>query len=72
MAALRTLGYLSEDLELEDISPDTMNSILFAVLQNIDPQNIEICEIAANAFARAAPFTERNFAVVEQREYIMS
>lgn len=39
---------------------------------NINCQNLELAKIATRAFARAAPVTNRNFANVEQREYIMS
>lgn len=61
MSALRTLGYLTEDLDPEYISETEMNSILFAVLTNIDENQVELSQIAASAFARAAPFTGKNF-----------
>ena len=40
-----------------------MNSILFAVLSNINPEQKELSQISAAAFSRAAPFTGRNFEV---------
>lgn len=35
MAALKTLGYITEDLDTKDITLEEMNSILYAVLSNI-------------------------------------
>lgn len=71
MAALTTLGYISEDLDIQFIPIDQMNNILFAVLSNINPEQRELSQISAAAFSRAAPFTSRNFEVDAQREYIM-
>jgi len=49
-----------------------MNSILGALLANVHPNQLEITSIAMKAFARAAPITSRNFAVEEQKQYLMS
>ena len=49
-----------------------MNSILYALLQNINPNDIQLTQIAMRAFARAAPSTSRNFQHVGQRELIMT
>jgi hypothetical protein len=61
MASLLTLGYISEDLDIQYISVDEMNSILYAVLSNLSSGNQELARIASVAFDRAAPFTARNF-----------
>jgi len=49
-----------------------MNNILYAVLKNIFPEHLELTRIAIKAFARAAPYTNRNFRIDEQRAYIMN
>lgn len=72
LASIQTLGFLCEDLEPEDISADLLNSILGSVLQNIIPDQKELSLIAIRAFARAAPVTNRNFQVKEQRDFIMN
>jgi hypothetical protein len=38
---------------------------------NVIPDQIVLTQIAMKAFARAAPITEKNFEVPEQKEYIM-
>lgn len=49
-----------------------MNNILFALLQNVNPQQHDLTLLAVTAFARAAPVTHRNFQVEEQKQYIMT
>ena len=61
MASLMTLGYLCEDIEPCYIEESQMNEILYACLSNVSPQNIKISQIAVRAFARAAPYTNKNF-----------
>ena len=48
-----------------------MNNILYALLQNIEPTQIDLTLIAVKAFSRAAPITDRNFKVKQQKDYIM-
>lgn len=71
LASIQTLGYICEDLDDQYISAENMDSILFAVLENINPQNLEMTRISIKAFARAAPLTGRNFENDTQRQYIM-
>jgi hypothetical protein len=40
-----------------------MNQILFAVLSNVIPDQLELTNIAMKAFSRAAPITYKNFLV---------
>lgn len=67
-----TLGYLCEDIEPCYIEESQMNDILYACLSNVSKDNIKISQIAVRAFARAAPYTNKNFQVDSQREYIMN
>lgn len=48
-----------------------MNAILYAVLSNVFPDQVELTKIAMKAFSRAAPITDKNFAVPEQKSFIM-
>ena len=71
LASLLTLGFICEDIAAECLSEETLNQILSAVLTNIFPDQIELTKIAIKAFSRAAPITDRNFKVPEQKEFIM-
>lgn len=44
-----------------------MNDILYVCLSNVSEDNIKISQIAVRAFARAAPYTNKNFQVEAQR-----
>lgn len=72
LASLFTLGFICEDINPECLSIEELNAILFALLSNVDLNNIEITQIAMKAFARAAPITDKNFVIKEQKEYIMN
>ena len=71
LASLVTLGFICEDINPECLSPDNMNQILSAVLTNVYPDKIELTKIAMKAFSRAAPITDKNFTVPEQKLFIM-
>jgi importin subunit beta-1 len=71
LASLQTLGFICEDINPESLAPDNMNQIFFAVLSNVIPEQPELTNIAMKAFARAAPITDKNFMVPEQKHFIM-
>ena len=71
LASIQTLGFICEDIDPASINPVDMNSILFAVLSNIIPQELTLARIAMKAFARAAPITTKNFPDVGQKNFIM-
>ncbi len=70
-ASLQTLGFICEDIDPTYLAQDQMNSIIHAVLSNILPDQIDLTIIAIRAFARAAPITDKNFVVPEQKQFIM-
>lgn len=70
-ASVMTLGFLTEDLDINFIDPNQMNQVLYAFLSNIDHSDTDLTRIAAKAFSRAAPVTKRNFEVQAQKAYIM-
>ena len=72
LASLHVIGFICEDINPKDLSDNDMSSILFAVLSNVVPDQIELTQIAIKAFARAAPITDKNFPAPEQRQFIMS
>lgn len=72
LASIQTLGFICEDLSPQYLGQDNMNSILFAVLSNVSPDNVELSRIAMKAFSRAAPITDKNFQVPDQKEFIMN
>jgi hypothetical protein len=63
MASLQTLGYLSEDLDPSLIPASQMNDILYAVLTNMNANQLELTKISVEAFKRAAPYLLENFKV---------
>ena len=71
LSSIMALGFICEDVDPASINPDSMNLILGAVLQNIIPSQLELSQISMKAFQRAAPFTQRNFAIPQQKEFIM-
>lgn len=71
LASVLTLGFICEDIDPKYLSAEQLNFILPAVLMNVIPDQIPLTQIAMKAFARAAPITEKNFEVPEQKEYIM-
>lgn len=62
-ASLLTLGFICEDINTGSIDETNMNSILYALLENIFPDSLELTRVSMKAFARAAPITEKNFPV---------
>lgn len=71
MASLQTLGYLSEDLDPSLIPASQMNEILYALLTNMNAQQLELTKISVEAFKRTAPYLLKNFQVPEQCDFIM-
>ena len=63
LASLQTLGFICEDIDPASLNENDMNQILFAVLSNVIPDQLELTNIAMKAFSRAAPITYKNFLV---------
>lgn len=71
LASIQTLGFICEDISPQFLGQENMNSILFAVLSNVTPSHLDLSKIALKAFSRAAPITDKNFSVPEQKQFIM-
>lgn len=53
------------------LNNNQIGRILHSTILNIDAQNIELTKIAIQALGRAIPLTSENFAVDEQRVFIL-
>lgn len=65
LASIQTLGFICEDIDPQFIGQENMNNIIFALLSNIFPDQLELTKIAMKAFSRAAPITDKNFGIPE-------
>lgn len=72
LASLQTLGFICEDINPDCLPQETMNLILSALMNNVLPDQVMLTNIAVKAFARAAPITDKNFCVPEQKQFIMA
>ena len=66
------MGFLCEDLDPTGFTQTDVNSILFSLLSNIDPNNDQFTEISLKALLRATPITPFYFQEEGQRTYIMT
>jgi hypothetical protein len=71
LAAIQILGFFMEKLNPRDIQDDEVNMIWNTMLSNIVQDNLELTSIVANAVARLAPATVKNFQNQAQQERIM-
>jgi hypothetical protein len=54
------------------LNNNQIGRILHSTILNIDAQNIELTKIAIQALGRAIPLTSENFAVDDQRAFIVN
>ena len=71
MAGIHNLGLVMEALLPTDLQADDINMIWGTMLNNIDPQNLDLTRIVAKSIARLAPATVANFQHDAQRAKIM-
>ena len=62
-----------EFIELYDknLNNNQVGQVLHSTILNIDPQNRELTKIAVEALVRTMPLTRENFAIEEQRAFIV-
>jgi importin subunit beta-1 len=66
LASLKTLGYICEELQTNDLDDTTKNSIILALLENLMTAEVatgvlEPSKLAIAAFVDSIPFTAPNF-----------
>jgi len=66
LASLKTLGYICEELQTNDLDDTTKNSIILALLENLMTDEVENgvlepSKLAIAAFVDSIPFTAPNF-----------
>jgi importin subunit beta-1 len=76
LASLKTLGYICEELQTNDLDDTTKNLIILALLQNLMTEEVangvlEPSRLAIAAFVDSIPFTAPNFQKEEERNFIM-
>lgn len=73
MASLQTLGYLCEELSVENVSNEYKNQIMIALTNSIvsGDENVQTCKLAVKALLHSVPYTSQNFTVAQERDYIM-
>lgn len=74
LAAVQTLGQTMEFVEQYDrrLDNNQVGQVLHAMILNIDQQNMNLTKIAIEALLRTIPLTRDNFAVDDQREFILT
>jgi len=71
-AALHLLGLFMEQVyNLTQVPEADINRIWNCILNNINPENVEITRIVAKALTRLAPASVVNFRMEEQKQKIM-
>jgi hypothetical protein len=73
LAAVQTLGHTMEFIEIygRTLNNSQIGRVLHSTILNIDSQNLELTKIAIQALSRAIPLTKENFAVDDQRIFII-
>jgi len=61
MAGIYNLGLIQDTLQPSDFTAEDLNRIWETMLQNINPQDLELTKIVAAAISRLAPATQANF-----------
>ena len=54
-----------------DFTENDINMIWNTMLNNIDPQNLDLTRVVSKSLVRLAPATERNFQYDDQKEKIV-
>ncbi len=78
-ASLQTLGFICEELQVNDLSPELKNAVVVALTTSIDKE--EACsanhntypatKLAIRALLHSLPFAAQNFQVENERNFIM-
>lgn len=71
MAGILNLGYIQDGLRAEDFSAQDIEIMWGAMLQNIDPQNLELSKIVATSITNLAPTAVTHFGEEQKRQGIM-
>ena len=73
MASLQTIGYICEELNPTQLTQPLKNQIMLALTSNIDSTQEQQapCKLAVKALLHSIPYTQANFQVQEEREFIM-
>ena len=74
LSSLTTLGYICEEIDVDDVIDPIKNKIISALINNIvwdGPQVSETCKIAVKSLSKSVPFAAQNFKVENERDYIM-
>ena len=73
MASLQTLGFICEELNPNDLTPETKNFVMLALTNNIGPApEVSIfTKLAVKALLNCIPYMEQNFQVEAERNFIM-
>mmetsp|Transcript_14860 Transcript_14860/g.18624 ORF Transcript_14860/g.18624 Transcript_14860/m.18624 type:complete len:115 (-) Transcript_14860:2106-2450(-) len=63
LTSLTTIGFICEELQPEDLTPQLRNAIMLALTNNISKEeaNVEPCRLATKALLNSIPYTAANF-----------
>ena len=71
MAGILNLGYLQDGLRADDFSAEDIHMMWGAMLQNINPDNLDLSKIVATSMTNLAPTANAHFGDESKREGIM-
>ena len=72
LASVQTMGYISEFMEDDRLTPEQVSQILNCTINNIQACQPQICVFALQSFNRTLPQTKLNFENDQQRDFIMN
>lgn len=74
LASLKTLGYICEELQTDDLNDSLKNNIILALTNNImnGEETPEPSRLAIKALLHSIPYTAPNFKVQQERDFIMA
>jgi importin subunit beta-1 len=63
MASLQTLGYICDELQVDDLTNELKNNIILALINNIslDPSMVKPTSLSVKALLSALPYASQNF-----------
>jgi importin subunit beta-1 len=70
LAALESLGYVCEELNIKTIDVNSVDAILSAIIQNFST-SLEIAKVSLKAFFHAIKLAEKNFSIKTELNIIM-
>jgi len=73
-ASLQTLGYICEELDPNDLTPEVKNFVMLALTNNIGKaaELAPLCKLAMKALLHCIPYMSQNFQVEAERNFIMN